>query len=359
MKNIFTLILLAIVALFHAQVLATVHTVSNVSGRPAQYSSLQSAVDAATTGDTLLITGGGSSYGDITINKRLVLFGEGVRSNVVNIGSLYLRKFNPQIGANGSRFYGIQVNSTVNFDGGFSGAVSGQYVMEDFIFERCYINHFHIAGSGNNWPYYEPVKNVVLRHCWFGNSINFYYTIPENIQITNCIFNGAYIGQSSAQNLNAQVSIRNSLFLNRTTSVFRDNVGGIVLENNIFYRAEPSGCQACVFNNNLTYLCNDNNIPTSGSQGSGNIVNANPLFVNFPALGGNATWSHNFGFQTGSPAIGTGTNGTNIGLFGGNAPVTMLPSEPKIPAVTELTIPVGSVPVGGTLQINLQAISRD
>jgi hypothetical protein len=88
-------------------------------------------------------------------------------------------------------------------------------------------------------------------------------------------------------------------------------------------------------------------------------VNQNPLFTTFPALGADFAWAQNYALLAGSPAIGTGTNGTDIGINSGNSPVTQLYKYAKIPAVTSLTIPVSSVPVGGTLQINIQAVSRD
>lgn len=84
------------------------------------------------------------------------------------------------------------------------------------------------------------------------------------------------------------------------------------------------------------------------------------MFINYPQLGGaNHSFSHDYGLQVGFLAIGTGTNGTQIGLTGGNSPVNNIQKNPKIPAVTELTIPVSSVPTGGTLQINLKAVTRD
>ena len=134
----------------------------------------------------------------------------------------------------------------------------------------------------------------------------------------------------------------------------------LVLENNIFYRAEPTGLVNSTFNNNLTYLCNNNDLPYGSNVGSGNLVNVDPNLANYPALGGVAhSWDWDYSLQAGSPAIGTGTNGSDIGINSGNSPVANLYTYAKIPAVTSLDIPVSSVPVGGTLQINIQAVSRD
>jgi hypothetical protein len=54
-----------------------VRTVSNNPDIPAQYNSLQATIDAASAGDTILVAGSASSYGNITIGKKLVVYGAG------------------------------------------------------------------------------------------------------------------------------------------------------------------------------------------------------------------------------------------------------------------------------------------
>ena len=130
----------------------------------------------------------------------------------------------------------------------------------------------------------------------------------------------------------------------------------------IFYKAESAGASNSVYNNNLTYICNNNVLPPttgSGNTGSGNIVSSNPLFINYPALGANFAWTHDYGLQAGSPAIGAGTGGTNIGLTGGTYPLNQLKGNSPLPVVTSLSLPNSSVPVSGTLQGNIQAKVRN
>ncbi len=114
-----------------------------------------------------------------------------------------------------------------------------------------------------------------------------------------------------------------------------------------------------ILGNNLTFANSSNALPYGSNVGSGNIVGADPKFASFPVVGSGFSWSYDFVLLAGSPAIGTGTNGTNIGLTGGNAPVVHnLFGNSKLPVVTSITVPVSSVPVGGTLQINLKANTR-
>jgi hypothetical protein len=359
---------------------ATVWTVSNDPNRPAQFTALQAAVDAASPNDTLLVTGSSNNYyPGATLVKPLVIFGEGIESGgafpMTDLYSITLGRFNSSLSSSGSRIYGCKIyNLSVNSS--FSGSTSSQQTMSNLIFERCLIN---VASLTANWN----LSNVTFRNCLFkdyGGS-NLYlsgYNAPgysgysdpvlgpfTNIIVTNCVFNGSYSGisGSGSLDLNGNLVVRNCLFLNNSYySLYQLQEG--VFENNIWYKAELINSSNpyvsnCTFNNNLTYLCNVNTLPPTNNIGSGNIVNQNPLFTTYPALGADHAWTQNYALLAGSPALGTGTNGTDIGINSGNAPVTQLYKYAKIPAVTALTIPVSSVPVGGTLQINIQAVSRD
>jgi hypothetical protein len=366
MKNsLFTLALLALCSL-PVSLFATTWTVSNNAERPAQFTSIQEAVNAASPNDTILITGGvySSTAGTMTTTIPLVFYGEGIRGNegfpktTISSGSFNFRRFNSGLSASGSRVYGIEFQfSGISIDADFSGALAGQETMSDFIFERCTFISSSSATVSINVR--DGISDVTVRNCLFnggeGLTTSGNGNLLSNIVYTNNVhssnddyFKGIY---------NGNVVVRNSIFLNNVSPAFEATQ--LVLENNIFYRSEPSGCNTCTFNNNLTYLANDNTLPYGNNLGSGNIEGQNPLFASFPALGAGFDWNQSYELLPGSPALGTGTNGIDMGINSGNAPVTQLPEYAKIPAVTNLEIPVSSVPVGGTLQINVEAISRD
>ena len=356
---------------------ATVWTVSNDPNRPAQYSVLQTAVDAASPNDTLLVTGSTTQYyPGATLVKPLVIFGEGIEAGgtfpQTDIYGITLGRFNSSLSASGTRIYGCKIYN-LSINSSFSGASSSQQTISNIIIERCRIQYSSITANWN-------VSNLTFRNCLFnensnspGLSFNGYaypgYVDPvlgpyTNVIITNCVFSGNYNGINGGNlDMNGNLVIRNCLFLNNSYySVY--NVQEAVFENNIWYKAEVVNATSpvvtnCTFNNNLSYLCNVNTLPAVNNIGSGNIVNQNPLFTTYPALGGEFAWTHNYALQSGSPALATGTNGTDIGINSGNSAVSQLYKYAKIPAVTSLTIPVSSVPVGGTLQINIQAVSRD
>lgn len=362
MKTTFFKILGVIcLALIPASTFATVWTVSNDANRPAQFTDVQAAHDAASPNDTLLVTGSTTAYNTLSLVKPLVVYGEsidGVDFAKTTINSINFRRLNNSLSSSGSRIYGVTI-SNVYFDGSFAGNATGEATLSDIIIERC-----RITGGGTVYQY-DGLSDLTFRNCWFETG-NMTIGFPNNSNISNLIFtnnvidNWVFSGGYSNMDFNGNVVFRNNLFINRTSNAFNSNMQELVLENNIFYRAEPTGLVNSTFNNNLSYLCNNNDLPYGSNVGSGNLVNVDPNLVNYPALGGVAhSWDWDYSLQAGSPAIGTGTNGSDIGINSGNSPVANLYTYAKIPAVTSLDIPVSSVPVGGTLQINIQAVSRD
>ncbi|HRD54639.1 MAG TPA: hypothetical protein PKY96_18525 [Flavobacteriales bacterium] len=104
---------------------ATQWTVSNSAQAPAQFmgpTALQDAVNSASDGDTLLVTGSGATYGNVIIDKPLVLVGMGY-SPIVQatiIGEMDIRSSG--VFATGfSATQGLQLNA-FNAPGQYGGA---------------------------------------------------------------------------------------------------------------------------------------------------------------------------------------------------------------------------------------------
>lgn len=361
-KTLFTLISMFVAI----SMCATVWTVSNDPNRPAQFTTLQAAIDVASPGDTLRIAGSNTQYSGVDLYFPMVFIGEGAnnpdgystvidRKNNSYYYSLALRNLNSSLGASGSKFYGIYFTSYTNFHGNFTGQSTGvNNKIENVVFERC------------RWTSYPDFQNgffnnILFRNCVFpGNSYKIYFSSAgpySGIVFTNCV-NPNISGPGSNYPFNGGVIVRNSIYLNTTYDAF-SYAYELIVENCIFYKAEPTGAENSVFNNNLTYLCDDNALPYGTNAGSGNIINADPLFIDYPNMPTSFSWSHDYGLQAGSPASGTGTNGTDMGLTGGNSPVNNIPGHSRIPVVTEITLPNSSVPVGGNLEINVKAKTRN
>src|SRR5262245_57820134 len=110
MKNSFYLIFVALFSAFTVQ--AAVLTVDNNGNSPGQYTSLQAAITAANAGDSIYISGSINSYGNVSLAKRLMLFGPGYNPAkqdpmTATIGSIALDTVISVSGASGSKIYGI------------------------------------------------------------------------------------------------------------------------------------------------------------------------------------------------------------------------------------------------------------
>lgn len=348
------LFFIAVFALLTTGAFAIVRTVSNNTNSPGQYTSLQAAVDASgITGDTIMVAGSPTSYGNVTIAKRIILVGAGWHNPYGNntiIENIYLQRSNDYVNSAGTKIMGIYVNNGIYLQPNSGG---GDFAITNVLIERCYFNSVDFARD----YYWNAVQynNDTIRNCFVAGYINFssvqYASNYGNVQIHNNFFNGSYV--NGAGTVQSNIYLRNNVFVNRTSNVFNSNVYNWVIENNIFYGAYPTGGTNCAFTKNIGYLCPD--MPGSGNIGSGNMNNTNPLFVNFPLLGAGFSWSYDFHLQGTSPGKNAGTDGTDIGIYGG-----MLPMEiginPHFPQMMSLTLPSGSsVPAGGTLNVHFTA----
>jgi len=366
---------------------ATTRTVSNDPASPAQYHNLQTAVNASSPGDTLLI--GPSlqykygynwytqSYGSITLNFNLVLIGAGAffddennianKKEVTKVDNIYLKQISATSGAGGSKLFGMDI-SRIDFDGGFFGSTLTTGGISNVLIERCKIGLIFFSENSIVTNQNDTVRNCIITgYINFNNRSNGSYVyINKNISIENNIFDGAYISGvytiSSGGNYLDSVYVRNNLFLDRTSYAF-SKVPHMVIENNIFWHAEPTvdnTPSGATFNNNLCYNTTAS-LPGTGNSGSGNINNSNPQFINYPAAGGAFSCSHNYGIPSSSPAHNAGTDGSDIGITGGISPFFDYCAGPKVPTIKELTLPsnASSVPQGGTLNVTFKAKNKD
>ena len=227
---------------------------------------------------------------------------------------------------------------------------------DSILIERCHFNSY-MRLSGSN----AIINDIDINNCYFETELSFHgYGTFNNINITNCIFNSAEVNKySSGTTANlSDVTLRNSIFLDNPTTSF-SYITGLTIDNNIFYMAEPAGCTQCTFNHNVTYGNTNDTIPYGTGLGLNNLINVDPMFVNYPSTGGAFDWSHNFHLQSGSTLINGGTDSSDIGLYGGAYPYEF-GSNPAIPQMIEVNYLNGSsIPMGGTLNINFKAKKQD
>ena len=289
------------------------------------YTSLQTAHDFSSPGDTLLIFPGSWSA---TFTKRLVLIGygyfvtgTGANSGLQNITlgvSIFTQLLN---GSKGTNFEGLD-NLTVKVDP-FSD-------IDSIKVKRCRVSLQLYDKNLSNW---EIKQSYILSV----NSADIYGRRPifKSLSIQNC-----YIAEFGAVNL-----FSNPI---RSVGVFKNNVFGIstinfldgdfTLINNIFLgELQLVNRNSCTFQNNIA----QKNIIPSGNGNKPNVPIAN-VCKGYPDIGNNSNDSR-YELKSNSPAFGAGIDSVDCGMFGGAEPYR-LSGIPAIPSFYKLT---SSSPITG------------
>jgi hypothetical protein len=309
---------------------AAVRTVSNAVGQPAQYTDLQTAITASSAGDTVYVMGSGTQYGSATIDRPITLIGAGYAppapAFATNISTVTIT-----LAGSGSRLMSVEVPSTTYLYG------------NNVTVERSRMGTLYCSAG---------LSNVVIRHCYLT------YTdlaMPNSALVTNNIFHSSgYLINSTSSSL----IITNNLFMGYPVYAL-NNISNALITNNIFWGSTPvnSTVTNCTFNKNITYQTADNTLPYGSNTGTGNQINVNPYFTNAPNNAINYTYNYQLlAFSTGNDA---GTDGTDIGIYGGVAPMPGLGGVPRIPRITQFDLQYSLVPQGGSLNVQVKAKKID
>lgn len=164
---------------------ATILRVSNVNSSSAPYSSIETALEDAQTGDTIAIDGSPTAYSSLTIRKQVVLLGpgywqtenglvSGVSVNKASVGQL-------TINAEGTVLCGLELTAEVTIN------------KAKVIVNRCLVRKGISMANG--------ADNCIIHQNYFTDTANYTYLIKganngstplvNFAQITNNIFYGA------------------------------------------------------------------------------------------------------------------------------------------------------------------------
>ncbi len=371
MKKLITIIfVIAIASLSHA----TIRTVCNDSARPAQFSDIQPAIDAATAGDTIFVLGSQFLYTDFTITKKLALIGAGYNSNnqfnySTKVNHINLQKdpsniVNPR-DPNGSVITGFLVNNDINC---YTSplAVSNITIYRNNIGTIYFYNDAYGSGVSlaSNWILY----NNILYTLNGGASNGSLGVSASNIVLQNNIITGDVRNFSSPtvvidHNVFPGPDAFNNLyFATITNNIFTSNPGNVWSTTNVNLNT---------FNNNITILPTiSNNAPTNSfaagnNTASGNFVGIDPLFVNVTDYN-NFNFSFDYRLQAGSPAHNQSTElpPTDLGIYGGPFPFPSAGASgsgydtsplPNIPQITQMNILNSTLQPGNALNVNIKA----
>jgi hypothetical protein len=173
-----------------------------------------------------------------------------------------------------------------------------------------------------------------------------------------------------------------------TNNIFQNyfNIKGAVVSNNIFYNYSSSGAinistVSCTFSNNLFFAFTPvvaANIISGTNTGAGNLFNTDPQYTT-PSLAYDL-WSYSyttpaigpfadFHLLSSSPGKNYGTDGTDIGLYGGNyawidgsttdSRFRYFPITSQVPQMIQMNITSPTLPLNGTLNVNFNAKTQN
>lgn len=338
MKN-FSLVFLICLLTYSLE--ATVLVVDNNPGSTAQYTTIISAINAAAPGDTIYVQGSTIDYSGNclhNINKKIILLGPGHKpANQTNLNAR-ITGCGPAIslitGATGTVIMGFWLSGSI---WATTGTVDSLVITNNYITDNIDI-------SGND----HVIANNVIQGTNPGIDLN--GGGGTNIFIRNNIIAGRI------QDFNSPtVEISNNVFIINAAAF--QAVSNSFVRNNIFLKANPSGISNATFLNNITYLTTDT-VPNGTSTGSGNINNTDPQFINVSSAATQFSYSYNYQLQNTSPGKNAGTDGTDIGVFGGLTPFKP-GGETFLPVIRQMTITNPIVPSGTDINVTITAETQE
>jgi hypothetical protein len=368
---------------------ATIRTVNNSSGAAGQYTDLQVAIDASAANDTIYVHASATAYPVVTVVRPIVIFGEGSLPDQQNqfrtiLDGVNLNySINGETNASGSKIYGcriLQLNFGVssNFCNCPTSAYStGLYGVSNVNIERCDIRHLYIGFLGSG------IQHGIHENVTFINNI--IYRIDSGI-VRGCLFANNIIRDCGMIDACGCVNSENNVFVNNTVVGTIFTVAGAQVLNNHFetYTAHFG---------NVNFLAPQsflvNNVFKTDIMNNGGFTVTNCLFnagamsisTIYDASNGteqvwNSSYSDlgpfpNFHLTPGTMGINFGTDGTDVGIYGGAFPwVDYVSSNlderfryyapPKqLPVLQHLSVSTPIVSPSGQLNIQIKAKSQE
>jgi len=352
MKPLFLILSLGLCA----NMFATIRTVSNNPGTAAQFTTINAAIAASASGDTIYVQGSSVQYAGFTItDKRLVVIGPGM---------VPMQSFMPypatvaDVTINGSassntEIQGLRINGAVTITS-FSHPDNLRFIR----------NHLTSVTMGTGAVTYS---GYVFEGNWFNSSG---FNVAQSCTYTNFIIKNNVFYSNGGANVSGlynciSVIFDHNLFYGPSVGssyVFTANCRGLQLTNNIFVRRNAAANNTnSVFTKNITYNAGVDNPwdAAYGNSGTGNVAGQSPEMVDSIAVNtgvNNPLLNFTIPSLT-SPANNSGTDGKDMGLL--YDPVGSLnwtnSRMSRIPFVYSMNITNPNIPAGGTLSVQVEA----
>lgn len=299
---------------------------------------LSTAYTEAQNGDTVYLSGGGF-VPPSAFDKQLIIFGAGHYPDTSAVTGKTFINGHVVLHENADMFYLEGVEVTGNFE------ITENTSVNNLTIKRCKINgDFNVRGDQSN-PSLNLclVGNVFVGNIRLGNVQN--GLLSNNIIVKTFVYSNGNLISNNVIMGHMQGYDQKYLF----------NGNSNTLNNNIFFMtfdaALPQGSNN-FFNNNV-YVHSNPNYGTA-STNSGNYVGVprDSIFIN--QTGNSFSYEHDFHLQ--SPTSYIGTDGTQVGIYGGAYPYKegAVPSNPHIQEEN-----IAPTATGGQLNVQIKAAAQD
>ncbi len=295
------------------------------------YASLQEAIDASQEGDVIQVVPSPTTYGNITIAKE--------KSGITILGSGYNA---------GNQYKSLVGGLNINADNITISGMTVQWVFAiDSGSNEFKIKNILIKNTASEYEFdISRSSNVIISSCYIKGDRNNSIINSERIVVVNSIISAHY-----SQIFNTNIS--NSIILNNIYARFSGSFIGNTISDNIILTELSADSQhsSSRFINNYSKF--DLKIGERSNVGSGNIIDADATIENVFVQDGNG-WLNNFNptLIEGSTLIGAGSDGTDIGVFGGGG--TYSRTGVVLPYIQEIQAPL-TFKVGSTQEVTIKA----
>jgi hypothetical protein len=336
---------------------ATIRTVSNSPTTTiAQFSTIQAAINASNSGDTVYVNGSPINYTSFSVaNKQLVIIGPGwspdksisfvatvpgcsftgsASNNSEIQGFVFTSTLTVNSGANSNfRIIRNKFNSIINLD-------QGSTVYSGFLFEGNVFNNAINAVTSSTYQNFVFQNNIF----YGGNGFPGPFSLSGFSQPNNTLLldHNLFYGPASGN-----------------TDPF-GSCGYLIITNNIFVRKNAAnGNSLSTFANNITFNCGNDTPWNSNSNinSGGNIGGQDPQMVAQTAVNsGTNNPLLDFTIAAG-PANNAAIDGKDIGLlFDTSGSLNWTNSRnSRLPRIFSMNITNPTIPSSGTLNVNVEA----
>jgi hypothetical protein len=325
----------------------TTWTVDNTPNSGAQFTDIQSAINAASDGDTIYVQQSVQLYGDAIINKGINLIGrayEGSPFYLTRINSIQFAN-----GASNSKIAGVEC-----------GIISGSNTMgltntiSNIVVQECILGTIDVSGGTTSLP--GSFNNITIS----GNRIGGVTVrdVASNVIISNNIIGVLEVDSSTntiIRNNNLEysggIAIRNrdNAPLNITDCVINSfsnqiSLSGSYSFNNCHFYSLFAVSTAVTLQNNGAQVQNTSNCTFSGD----------PLFIT--QYTNRSEPNLNLSLQPSSPLISAGSNSGDIGFEAGF--IFKYLGNPKGYPEVKITNYTGATSSNGTVTFDIEARSH-